>query len=119
MRCLDYIPARHDIRVEIGTGRGARSLGNERSHALLRILGEFGYGPAAGSRNYDHAIQVRSTNVVSMRHSWKAAWERISRCSGVVVRMPSTRSSFKARDMQSIASRRVGWWTISLPIIES
>ena len=52
-----------------------------------------------------YVIQVRSTNVVSIRPSWKAAWERISRCSGAVVLIPSTRSSSSARDMQSIASR--------------
>ena len=33
--------------------------------------------------------------------------------------MPSIRNSDKARFMQAIASSRVGWWTISLPIIES
>ena len=64
-------------------------------------------------------MNVRSTNVVSIRPSTKAEWLKISWWSGTVVLMPSMRSSASARCMQAMASARVAWWTMSLPIIES
>ena len=53
------------------------------------------------------------------RASLKAVWSRIFWCKGMVVFTPSMCSSASARFMQAMASARVGWWTSSLPIIES
>ena len=45
-------------------------------------------------------------NVVSTWPSMKAEWLKISRCSGIVVLMPSTTNSASARRMQASASGR-------------
>ena len=72
---------------------------------------------ASRGRVYD--FQVRSMNVVSTVCSAKAVWLKMSNCRGIVVLIPSIRNSRNARCMVRIASSRVAWWTISLPIIES
>ena len=53
-------------------------------------------------------IQVRSINVVSTRPSMNAALSMILRWIGIVVLMPSTTNSARARRMTAIASARVG-----------
>jgi hypothetical protein len=46
-------------------------------------------------------------------------WLRMSSSRGTVVLMPSIRNSRRARFIEAMAYARVGWWTSSLPIIES